>query len=242
MKILNIIGHHSGGLGNNNEASTLHLTVEDIAKYHKYAKSTRTINIPSKYINGPLKYGGYTTGYDPKTRIFYQFRAIGEQTAAQKGHNFDSHSHIIIGNYNQKGWTHDTVDPMTEQIEKDNAAFLHDLINGNKRNLIVVPGTILDFSIKRVYPHRFFSQTDCNGNYLEDSWLRDLVIKYKKPFTVAVAEPTINALDRVCQERNDVIQILIRMYVNIFDQLHKEKAINQSLGSVDNRECDGFYQ
>ena len=70
---------------------------------------------------------------------------------------------------------------MTEETEINVAAYLHKLINGNQENLIVAPNTTLNFSIKRIYAHRFFSNTLCYGMFLANNWAQELVIKYKKP-------------------------------------------------------------
>lgn len=162
--------HHSGGLGNNNYASTAHLTVEDVERGHKnrwFFKSSLG------------RYGGYNCIYDPKTRQFTQYRAIGEETAAQKGFNFNTFSLCVIGNYIKHPVTGKTVDTMTKQIESDVAAFLSDLIGGNKRGLKLAPNTTLDLSVARINPHRFYQpDTQCNGS-LPDNWGRTIVLRHE---------------------------------------------------------------
>jgi len=234
MIISNISGHHSGGLGNDQYASTEFLTPEDIAKYHK-----RKWDSPSKYMTGTfLSYAGYNVIYDAKTREWHQCRAIGEQTIAQRGHNEDTFSFCVIGNFNAQNGK--SVDPMTEEMEKDIASFLHDLINGNKRNLIMVAGVKLNFSIKRIYAHRFFGWTSCYGSFLADNWAQELVIKYKKVVrdpTVASSIPDLADL----KERLALTQTLLRLYTVIFDLINKMKLQKQSLGSIgDDKECEGF--
>jgi len=224
----NIAIHHSGGLGNDQFASTKHLTPQDISDYHKYKW-----NFPSEYITDEnLRYAGYNVTYDRKTRIFTQHRAIGEETAAQKGHNHDTFSLHNTGNYNRKpiGAPNQPVDKMTDYIEKDIALFLHDLIDGNKRNLVVAPNTVLNFSIKRIYPHSFFSQTMCYGSYLAYNWAQGLVIKWKP------VEETLGNL----KERFALTQTILRLYTVIFDLLNKMRLQKQTLGSFEGRECDGL--
>lgn len=234
MRISNIVAHHSGGLGTNQYASTLFITPYSIAAHHK-----NKWNFASKYIIHPvLKYGGYNVTYDPKTRIFTQHRAIGEETAAQRGHNEDTFSLCVIGNYNTKHKyqqpksSRKSVDPMTEQVEKDVADFLHDLINGNKRNLIVAPNTTMNFSIKRIYAHRFFSWTTCYGSFLADNWAQELVIQWKKT--------TPSEKIAAVKKRLALMQTILRLYAIIGDLLNKMKLQKQSLGAVGDRECDGL--
>ena len=240
MKMDTIIDHHSGGNSYNQHASSLHVTPEEIAAHHK-----KKWNFPSQYITDPiLKYAGYTVIYDPKTRIFVQCRALGEEGAHTKGHNDHAFGLGIIGNYNMQHLgspVRTSVDPMTEQIEKDVAAFQHDLINGNKRNLIVAPDTILNFSMKRIYAHRFFSQTLCYGSFLADTWAQNLVIEYKK----VTPDPTVTSSGGDIgdlKKRLVLVQTILRLYAVIFDLLHKIKLKKKSLGASDDRDCDGFIE
>ena len=166
--------HHSGSLKSNRYASTVKITPEQISNAHK-----NRWDFPSKYIkreNGEFWYGGYNVFYSPITRKITQFRAIGEETAAQRYYNSNTFSLCIGGNY-LKRRDGLFVDNMTRQTEEDVASFLDDLIKGNKRNLVVAPNTTLDFSINRVNPHRFYQRgTECNGSF-PDSWGRDLLLK-----------------------------------------------------------------
>jgi hypothetical protein len=231
MRISNIVLHHSGGLGTDQYASTRHLTPKQIATYHK-----GKWNFPSRYITDPvLKYAGYNFIYDPKARAFFQCRAIGEPTAAQRGHNDDTVSICVIGNHDEKNGR--SVDLMTGLMEREIASFLLDLINGNKRMLVIAPNTTLNFSIKRIYAHRFFSQTTCYGSFLSDYWAQDLVIKYKKVIVAPISAKSISDL----KKRLALMQTLLRLYTVIFDLLNKLKLQKQTLGAVvEDRECDGF--
>jgi len=120
---------------------------------------------------------------------------------------------------------------MTDYIEKDITCFLHDLIDGNKRNLVVTTGITLSFSIKRIYPHRFFSQTYCYGSYLADNWGQELVIQWK---------PVSEKLGSL-KKRLALTQTLLRLYTVLFDLINKMRLQKQTLGAVDGRECDGLF-
>ena len=181
--IKNIAIHHSGGIGNNLTSSAF-LTWQHINQAHK----TRW-NFPSQYIKD--SYGGYNVVYDPKDRSFHQFRAVGEETAAQKGSNFDTFSLCIIGNFNQTppGSPLRSVDPLSQQTIDDVVDFLVNLLY-NRHNLVVVDK--LNLSAVRIYPHRFFQSTDCYGTFLDDMKFRKLVInkicwKIQKQITLIMA-------------------------------------------------------
>lgn len=177
MKIENIFIHHSGGLGNDNFASTLQTTPQDISKYHK-----ARWNFASQYIKDEtLRYTGYNVVYDPKTRKFTQCRAIGEETAAVIGYNFNSFHLCIIGNYNKKPLSTESVDPMFTYMVEDITHFLIDLINNNARNLIVAKGLDLKLSKTRIFPHRKAANTMCYGTSLDDNFFLKKVTEYKAP-------------------------------------------------------------
>lgn len=212
----NIAVHHAGGLGNDVYASTRSLTVESINAAHK----TRW-NFPSslKDKNGKPWYFGYNVIYDPKDRSFTQGRALGEETAAQYGYNFDTFSICIIGNYMKKplGSPAGAVDPFDKQIQEDITLFLFDLINGNKRALKVEPGTTLNFAISRVQPHRFFGQTDCYGSYIADSFFRDQLVAYKPvPLPVPTPPP---APSTELEKRNALSTLILQVVMALADFL-----------------------
>lgn len=205
--IKNIALHHSGGSVSDKYFSTAYMSVTDIDTYH---------HLKWNFKSSLNFYAGYNVIYDPKSRLFFQMRAIGEETAAQYGHNFDTFSLCIIGNFNLRpfGSPRMPVDQMTFDIENDIAAYLQDLIDGNKRQLIVSSGTKLDFSYQRVYAHRFFKYTDCYGTFLTNTWARELASRKK----VAIIRESLLALYK------------------LLDNLKRKP----SLGSADDRECDGF--
>jgi len=173
MNFINsIIIHHSGGTQADSYASTLHHTWQNINEYHK-----QRWNFPSQYIFG--QYGGYNICYDPKDRTFHQFRAIGEETAAVKGKNFDSIHICILGNYNNKLGKPPT-DPMTFTIQNDMIWFISDILEGraDTRKLIIATNTELNIKLRNIHAHKFYSSTDCNGSSLDESWMRNLMINY----------------------------------------------------------------
>lgn len=208
MKITQIVIHHAGGIGNDNNASTRHLTPQHISNAHKQRWGGYN---PSQYIlDENLRYGGYTVYYEPITRKFTQMRAIGEETIAVKGQNFNTFQLCIGGNYN-KG-----VDPLTMQIEKDITLFLHDLINGNKRNLIVANNTEKDFAISRIYSHRHFKKTtNCYGTGIANNHFRDLVIKYK-PVIISGEKPDLENIQKQISILAKLVATLQEIIKNLF--------------------------
>ena len=120
---------------------------------------------------------------------------------------------------------------LIDQIVDDITLFLHDLIDGNKRNLVVAPNTKMSFSISRIYAHRFFGFTNCYGTFLSDSWARDLLVQFK-PVPNNVIKPLKERL-RLVQK---IMQLLIQLRALLIEQKMKEKAF----GSVGDRECEGF--
>lgn len=169
-KITHIAIHHSGGTQSNPLASTKGVTFESINAYHK-----QRWNFPSRFI--PNQFGGYNFAYSPVTRSWHQFRAIGEETAAQIGWNLNTIPICILGNYTKGG-----ADKMTKQIEEDIAMFILKLIdNPRGQGFVIAPNTEIDLSISRVQPHRWFNpgHTECYGSALSNSWIAGILAKYK---------------------------------------------------------------
>lgn len=179
QKLNNIAVHHSGGVANNPYASSLHLTPEKISNYHRQRWSD--YNPSMLVLDDRFRWAGYNDIYDPKTRTFTHCRALGEETMAQFGHNFDTYSLCIIGNYMVNPATGRSVDPMTKEIEDDVSEYLLNLIQKKYENFIVKPGTVLNFSVKNTGPHRMFQQTNCYGTSLSDKWIQDLLQERKYP-------------------------------------------------------------
>lgn len=242
--ILNIAVHHAGGTQADYYASSLHMTPAGISEAHK-----GRWNFPSQYMKDPAGrpwYGGYNCIYDPKDRTFTQFRAIGEETAAQIGFNFNTFSLCIIGNYMIKpgSWPRASVDPLTEQIQRDVTMFLHDLIDGNKRGLFVAPDTTINLDVSRVHPHRYYQAgTDCYGTFSSDTYFRDLLITFKPvPVPPIDQRPTAISTSTVTlEQRNALIQSLLQLVAKLQDFiLNWQKNNGGRLGSVGGRGCEGI--
>jgi len=204
--------HHSGSLGRDRYASTAHLSVRDIDEYHK-----RRWNMKSSL----GYYAGYNVIYYTAFRDFIQMRALGEETMAQRGYNHEF-SLCIIGNHSKTpiGSPKGSVDELTDQTRTDVAEYLFDLINGNKRGLIVAPNTQLNFSITRIFPHRKVSNTECYGSFLDDSIFKaDLTNLYAKKI--------------------GLLKKLVELYVIVFGLLQRRDSM---LGSSDQKECDGLIE
>lgn len=227
MKIVNIAIHHSGTIGSSPYVSSAHLTVGKISDAHK-----ERWDFPSQYMtkkNGLPWYAGYNFVYDPKDRSFVQTRAIGEETAAQTGFNFDTISICIIGNFTNG------VDKLSWQAQEDVTKFLHDLLQNNRRGLFVAPGTELSLSISRVWPHRHFQQTKCYGDSIPDNHFRELLIRSAPP--TAPASSSLSQLE----ERNKAVQALLQVYMKLLDVLRAQLAEKQrstTLGDIQ-RCCSG---
>lgn len=124
---------------------------------------------------------------------------------------------------------------MTQQIQDDITKYLHDLMGGNKRGLVVVPGTGLDFDISRVHPHRWYNpgHTECYGTGLDDNLFRDLLIQYKPaPFPGPAPQPT-QLVDRGVLE-----QILMQLFAVLSDLLRVLQPQPAPVGG--RRSCDGI--
>lgn len=237
-RISNIAIHHSGGLGQDSEASSAFLTASRISEAHR-----ARWDFPSRFLkdgSGKPWYAGYNVIYDPKDRSFTQTRAIGEETAAQYGFNFDTFSLCIIGNFESlpDSWPHRSVDPLTEQIKEDVTLFLHDLVEENKRGLFVIPGVFLDLDIARIHPHRFYqTNTECYGTFLSGTLFRDLLIADK----IVPAVPSETGPLSVLERRNALVQSLMRLVARLNDFiLESQKRKLGKLGEVGGRSCEGF--
>ena len=100
-------------------------------------------------------FGGYNFFCDYWGNVT-QFRAVGEETMAQKKYNFDglAISICLAGNFT-KG-----IDMPSEAQQ----VALKELIN----QLPQVPTS-------NIVPHRYFGDTECYGNGLSDDWAKNLV-------------------------------------------------------------------
>jgi|GEM_PF-4973052 hypothetical protein len=175
-KITGICIHHSGGTQADPYASSAHITPADINAQHK-----AQWNFHAK-LDNPYPFVGYNFVYQPSVRGFTQHRYIGEETAAVRGHNLDTISICIIGNYSRVLLPahKKSVDELTSTTIEDVTQFLLDLVDGNKREWAVAPHTQLSLSPFRIKPHRFFtSTTECFGTAIPDDFFMKQVLQKK---------------------------------------------------------------
>lgn len=222
--IRNIAIHHAGGFASNPYGSSRGLTWQNVNEAHKARWNFESMFIPGSY-------GGYNFIYDPKDHSFHQFRAIGEETAAQIGYNFDTLSICIIGNYSIVPGSTLPADRMDEQIEKDIALFTLELIAGNFSGIKIAPNTKIDLSILRAFPHRHYQPgTECYGTALTDSWIQNVLSKY-----------TLEPHSQTLQERLGMLQQLLALYMklNALIALRDAKMRVKGASPLD-RECEGL--
>jgi len=199
--ITSICIHHSGGLGNNYNAMTQHLNAQDIDNAHKERWGMKS----------SLGYfGGYNFFID-KNGKYTQFRAIGEETMAQVGHNFDSVSICLAGNFTKGVDT-----PTPAQIET--LKFIMFSLLEKKHTFSVFEDTVLDIPWRNVYPHRVLqpNHTECFGNSLPDDWGKKFVIEY---------------LSKKIQVSKTLVEAFITL-LSLFQQRAK-----MELGSTDDKSC-----
>lgn len=139
--------HNAGGLGNDARASTLHLTAAQINNAHQHR-----FNMFSSL----AWWGGYNFFID-KDGLITQFRAIGEETAAQRGHNFggETISICLAGNF-----TSGVDAPTQAQID----------------SLKKLYANFPQIQPQNILPHRLLqSGTSCYGSGLPDDWARKIL-------------------------------------------------------------------
>lgn len=243
-KITNIAIHHAGGLGNDNFASTINLTIQQIDQGHK----NRWPNFPStiKALNrGTFWYVGYNFVID-KAGVVIQTRPLGAETAAQIGHNSDTISICVIGNFMKKA-NGQPVDVMTEGQISSLKLLLNQLTSPSWKgfNFIIEPGCTFDLTVQRIYPHRVLhpKHTDCNGTFYPDDWGRRLaMVQIPTPSPVTPVEP-----QKPIATKEDVEMLLTSfeqiklLWMKINDIFAKKRFGTQQLGaSPYDRGCDGF--
>jgi hypothetical protein len=157
--------HHTGGLGQDYNARTQHLTAEQVDNAHR-----QRFNMVSTL----GWFGGYNF-FINRRGVLTQFRAIGEETMAQKGHNFDTISICLAGNF-----TRFVEMPTPEQVATlerlGGALLMRDVATLTSLNVKFLPFTTLDITLDRVLPHRLLQRdTECYGSGLSDSWGRQII-------------------------------------------------------------------
>lgn len=205
--IKNFAVHHFGGLGNDRYASTQHLTEKHIENAHK----SRWPDFKSQ-LNG--SYIGYNAIIWPDGTLT-QYRLVGEETAAVIGHNKDTLSVCLAGNFNRKpdGQLVDT--PTEAQIRKLSEVqwWAHEE---------------LKISIGAFKPHRGYSMTECYGTGLPDDWARKLFLPFLEGEIVAFPQRVLGMYLRI-----------LLAYFKLKDAMIKEK---QPAASIYDRGCPGNLQ
>lgn len=171
--------HNTGGLGNDPYASTQHLTWQDINNAHRDRWSKDFPGFFSRLSNSTQLWGGYNVFINKDGEI-KQFRAVGEETGAQIGHNFDTISICLAGNFSLKDGT--PVDQPTDKQRAMLTLLLQAIWEGKTRSfLVVLPDINVSVPFYNILPHRLLQVgkiTSCFGDALPDSWGQDLLKPY----------------------------------------------------------------
>lgn len=197
--------HHTGAGTSNPLGSTQSMKAYDVSELHK-AKW----NFPSSYMLDPLGkpwYGGYNF-YIQADGIIVQFRAVGEETAAQLGFNFDGLvvSCCLAGNFSPGGKDK----PTAAQI-----ATLQELRATLSSMGVTVPEA-------NIVPHRHFGSTECFGMALSDDWAQVASRPTTKP-VVSVDDPQkVVAL----QQQLSLLQQLFALLTTLINLKRKVTGIS----------------
>jgi len=157
--------HNFGGIGYDYYAKSSHLSLEHINNAHRqrFGEDFKSLL-------------GYWVGYNfiifPDGKIV-QTRKIGEETAAQKGHNFDTVSIALAGNFSISFGT-----PVELPTKEQEGSLIRLIRRIKKReNVDILPGVNIDISLKSIIPHRQLqSGTECYGAALSNTWVKDIVV------------------------------------------------------------------
>ena len=118
-----------------------------------------------------------------------QYRAEGETTAAQKGHNKNAIAICLAGDFN--------IESPTEEQEKALGTLLNTLVE--KYN---VP-------YKNILPHRSVNATTCYGSKLPDDWAKNVALKHK----VGLLQKMLNALISFARSKGLIPLILASVFL-----------------------------
>ena len=163
FNIKNIAVHHYGAT--NKASSMAYLQETDINAMHKQRWSDFPSELSKSYI-------GYNIIIFQDS--WKQFRYIGEETAANKGFNFDTVSICLAGNFSKE--SPDKPNYYQTTILKK---ICEALLDGHpeRMDLKVKEGTKINISLSRILPHRRFSTTptECYGDSMNDLWVQKLL-------------------------------------------------------------------
>lgn len=205
--------HHTGPIGNDPLSKSQELTASQVNEAHKYRPDFIGYHAHKSTLDF---YGGYNFFID-KDGFRTQFRKIGEETLAQTGHNLDTVSICLAGNFT-KGVERPTPSQLailTDTVKK--------LVAGNFSGMLVHAdidvAVSCNFSMNRVFPHRVMqpNHTSCYGSALDDTWARDMIL-----FNIA---GEIGWLSRIGASFEHLLLILKK---------------SSSLGSSGGKSCEGF--
>lgn len=119
-----------------------------------------------------------------KDGTWTQCRFIGEETAAQKGHNFDTVSICLAGNFTRG------IELPTDAQKTALKWLILSVIGGNPGGLglAVKAGTTVDVKPENILPHRVLqpNHTECYGNALTDDWAQKVAFPISAPVTPPV--------------------------------------------------------
>jgi hypothetical protein len=122
-----------------------------------------------------------------------QCRFIGEETAAQKGHNFDTVSIALQGSF-----TRGKDSPTPAQIKTliwmmriFTSVRLNDLKPVLDAGFFVARDTKINIDKSHIYPHRVLqlNHTECYGSGLSDRWAANLLLESPTPDPVMPSVP-----------------------------------------------------
>lgn len=211
--------HHAGGLGTDRYASTQDLTAQHINNAHRARWD---------FLSSLGHYGGYSFFID-KNGYITQFRAIGEETAAQIGHNFDTVSICIAGNFVKKNGV--PIDIPTEAQKRTTCKLLSALTGGkidlSLPPLQAIPGAIIQLDPSSIHHHSFYQiSTECDC--LPDAYWRDLLKESDVPPPATKESPPQAVLGLV-----DAIIALLTQLKEHLKVVFSQKKV----GSVDRAHC-----
>lgn len=200
MEIKNIGVHHFAG----------NLTLDQLNAEHK----ARWEDMPSEL--RPDLYVGYNFVIW-KDGSYTQCRYIGEETCAQKGHNFDTVSICLAGNFTRG------IELPTEQ-QKNTLAFLAKAIldkNTHSYGLEVKQGTVINIKPENIFPHRILqpNHTECYGSALSDSWAREVIFKGSQ---TSINTPQYAPQGEQISKKMEIIRKLIALYQEQLAQLKRQ--------------------
>lgn len=223
MSIRYIAIHHAGGLFGDPYRSTQSISADTINGAHRNRTDWQGYHAHRSSLG---YYGGYNFFLNAETLEITQFRAIGEETLAQRGYNTSAVSICVGGNYTRNPATGKSVDKMTPRIEQALAALVYKIID-HPEQFEVIPGTTIDIKRRNVHPHRWYqSTTECYGNALDDGWIARVLTHYSAPESL--------------EQRLAIVRKILELYLRIHALVKKRDAQQRSLGSTWEPSCPGL--